>query len=90
MAPTPEWLRCRNTECPEALVLVPSGERDPRCFCGEILKRPYVKPTVTQYACPASDFSPVTFARQRNAADEPSGPSTLTGASIKDRAHREA
>lgn len=90
MAPTREWLQCRNPECPEALILVSSAERDPRCSCGQILKRPYVKPTVTGYACPASDSSPVTSVRQEHAADEHSSSGTLLGPFIKGREHREA
>jgi hypothetical protein len=88
MAPTTEWLQCRNPECPEALILVPSKERDPRCSCGQILKRPYVKPTVTRYACPDSDSSSLPSVRQEHAAD--SSPETVLGPSIKGREHRGA
>jgi hypothetical protein len=44
-----EWLQCRDPRCSAGPKLVPREERNPRCSCGQILKRLYVKPTVTPH-----------------------------------------
>jgi hypothetical protein len=48
-----ERWRCQNWECRgEILVTISSGTQggsNPRCSCGEAMKKPYVQPTLTTF-----------------------------------------